>query len=464
MSTISAIATPCGNGGIGIVRVSGPGVSGLLNAIFVPAGRSHPLSLPWRLCRGTVLDDQDSPLDDALAVFMPGPATFTGEDVCEIHCHGGSFLVRSVLASTLARGARPAGRGEFSRRAYLNGRMDLSQAEAVAEMIAAPGREALRYGLARLRGALGRRVREIAEDLASLRALVCVAVDFPDDEVQPIDRQEFACKVHALAENAGRLLGSSRRAALAHRGARVVIAGEVNAGKSSMLNALLGRDRALVSSRPGTTRDFIEEIIDVDGLPLRLVDTAGLRREAQAVDDLESLGISLSRSMLSDADAILLVLDGSRHDPQDGSPDLVTAEVLTMAGAVPLLLVWNKCDLARPAVFPPRWGENYPGIVVSAKSGENLDQLAETLRSMLLDGADGPYCDEEVAPNERQAAYLRSSLAELEELEKDIQAGQSYDCCMARLDTAAAHLADITGLASHAELLDRIFSTFCIGK
>lgn len=464
MSTICAIATPPGAGGIGIVRISGPDSGRILHDMFLPRSRAFNDFIPWRMYRGTVLDASRDALDDALAVFMPGPATFTGEDVAEIHCHGGPLLVRTVLDSALARGARPAQRGEFTRRAFLNGRMDLSQAEAVAEIISAPSREALRYGLRRLEGLLAREVSSLAEQLADLRALASVAVDFPDDEIPPLDAGQFVSSVREVSATAKKLLSGARRSSLMQNGARVLLSGRVNSGKSSLLNALLGRERALVTELPGTTRDFIEESVDIDGLPVRLVDTAGLRINADPADMVEELGIARSMALLADADAVMLVLDGSRGRLNCVEPEKAEAEILKMAGATPMLLVWNKCDLAAPDVFPPPWADGRPGVVVSAKNGENIDYLAAELRKLILADASQGIPDGDIAPNARQAEALEKSIAELDALEMDVAAGQSYDCCLARLDTAAAHLADITGVTGHDELLDRIFSRFCIGK
>lgn len=465
MTTIAAIATAPGAGGIGIVRLSGPHAGSILARIFRPLSPRFKTFQPWRLHHGRVLDVNGEALDDVLVVHMPGPRTFTGEDMAEIHCHGGSFLVQAVLESALRHGAEQAARGEFSRRAFRNGRMDLSQAEAVAELIAAPSRDAVRFGLTRLDGLLGRRVEALRTRLDGLRAQMCLAVDFPEEEVESLPPAAFAAVVAETIEAVARLLDGQRRARVMQHGALVVLAGAVNAGKSSLMNALLGRQRALVTDIPGTTRDYIEERCDLDGLPVRLVDTAGLR---QADDSVEELGIALSREKLSQADAVVLMLDGNALGEAgaraDSCPEPAAAEVLAAAGDVPLLLVWNKADLCDPACFPPRWAGNRPVVRLCARTGAGLEELAARLRDLVLTEAEDHPPDDGLAPNARQALALERALEELRGLHEDILAGHPYDCCAVRLDAAAAHLDEVTGRSSTEDVLNSIFEQFCIGK
>jgi len=471
VSTIAAVATPPGAGGISIIRLSGPAAGSLLSKFFLPLSPSFEGFRPWCLHRGRALDANGKPLDDVLAVFMPGPRTFTGEDMAEIHCHGGPFLVQTLLESLLRMGAIQAGRGEFSRRAFCNGRLDLSQAEAVAELIAAPSREALQYSLNRLDGLLARRVASLSEAVDGLRVQMSLAVDFPDDEVDSLEPQALRQDLEKVIQGVRQLLECKRRAQVMQCGACVVLAGAVNAGKSSLLNALLGRERALVSDIPGTTRDFLEEPCDLDGLPVRLVDTAGLRYEQHggtaSADVVEHMGMELSRQRLSAADAVLLVLDGAALGTSGAEkpecPDSIAAQVLELAGTVPVIIVWNKSDLCRPTCFPPLWGRNRPSVCISARNGDNIDILVQLLRQAILDdGGNAPT--DGLAPNARQALALEGALQELEALREDILAGLPWDCCTVHLDTAAARLEEVTGHTSPAEVLDRVFSHFCIGK
>ncbi len=472
MSTIAAIATPPGAGGIGIVRISGPRAKEVLARVFLSHSPDFENFRPWRLHRGRMLDRHGEELDDVLAVFMPGPRTFTGEDMAELHCHGGPFLLQAALESVLCLGVRQAERGEFSRRAFLNGRMDLSQAEAVAELIGATSREAARLGLNRLDGQLGRQTAALREELENLRAHACLGVDFPDDEVPALAPDAFARAVEGVAASVRRLLSGKRRARLMQEGALVVLVGAANAGKSSLLNALLGRERALVTDIPGTTRDFLEEQCDFEGLPVRLVDTAGLRTaQSDAADPVEALGMALTRHKLGAADLLLVVLDGARLGEAGARattcPEPVTAEILALAAdaGVSPLLVWNKCDLCAPqapADWPPAWGRHFPACMVSAATGAHVEELARLARARLLEAA--PPGDGALAPNARQALALERALEELDALSADIMAGQPHDCCLARLDTAAAALGEVTGLGTAAEVLDRVFEHFCIGK
>lgn len=465
MPTIAAIATAPGAGGIGIVRISGPQAREILARMFSPLSVRFTGFRPWVLHRGRALDHEGAPLDDVLAVFMPGPRTFTGEDMAEIHCHGGPFIVQAILETALRLGARAAERGEFSRRAFVNGRMDLSQAEAVAELIAAPSREALRYSLNRLDGLLGRKVTALRRRLEELRVQMSLAVDFPDEEVECLAPEAFAAVVEEVAAAVRGLLTGQRRAQVMQQGAVVVLAGAVNAGKSSLLNALLGRNRALVTDIPGTTRDFLEESCQLDGLPVRLTDTAGLRETDESV---EEMGVALSRQKVRQADAILLLVDGGRLGPAgaaaDVCPDEAVREVLEQAGDIPVLLVWNKVDLAEPAVWPPVWGHGRPCVRISASTGHNVDTLARRLRALLLDDGSHTPPSDGLAPNARQSLVLERALHELDALLADIAAGSPYDCCSVRLDAAAALLGEVTGLDSPEEVLNRVFSSFCIGK
>jgi tRNA modification GTPase len=465
MPTIAAIATPPGTGGIGIARLSGPQAKEILARMFLPFSSRFENFHPWMLYRGRVLDENGEPFDDVLAVFMPGPRTYTGEDTAEIHCHGGPLIVRGVLGKMLSLGARAAERGEFSRRAFLNGRMDLSQAEAVAEMIAAPSREALRYGFNRLDGLLGRRVTALREGLDNLRAQVCLAVDFPEEDAECLAREDFAAAVEAVMEAVRTLLAGEKRASLMQMGAVVVLAGAVNAGKSSLLNALLGRNRALVSEYPGTTRDFLEEPCELDGLPVRLTDTAGLREAAEPV---ESLGLTAGRERMRGADVVVIVLDGGNLGEAGAKteicPDPAARQALDLAQGRPVLYVWNKCDVCMPSVFPPPWTTGHLCCAVSALTGERMEEFTRVLRAVTLDEGKQGSAPDGVAPNLRQAAALKAALAELRELREDIEAGQTYDCCAARLDAAAARLGEVTDATGSAEVLDRVFESFCIGK
>lgn len=457
--TIAAIATAPGAGGIGIVRVSGPGALPILEKLFAPAGKGD--YKPWTLRRGRVQDTEGNTLDDSLAVFMPGPKTFTGEDVAELQCHGGPVLLAAVLEACLRAGARLAERGEFTRRAFLNGRMDLTQAEAVAEMIAAPSKEGARLAAAKLDGVLGQRIGDLRERVEHLRAQICLAVDFPEEEVECLPQEGFLSAIADVKAAVASLLAGFERTRCWREGVTVALAGPVNAGKSSLMNALLGRQRAVVTEYPGTTRDFLEEPIQLAGLPVRLVDTAGLR---ETDNPAEAQGIQLGRSMIESADVVLLMVDGT----EGTTPD--TWALLSELGPERTILVWNKSDLATP---PPHWYGKETNLsvkpaahaVISARKGEGLETLAEAVRELALARSQGQEPEPgEAVPNLRQARSLTEVRGELEALEQDVLAGVPYDLCAVRLEGAASALAEITGLDTPEEVLNRIFASFCIGK
>ena len=457
--TIAAIATAAGPGGIGIVRVSGPAAHDILEHLFRPAsGRSvEKDATPWMLRRGMVVDDEGTPLDDALAVFMPAPRTFTGEDVVEFQCHGGQVLLESVLEACLNAGARQAERGEFTRRAFLNGRLDLTQAEAVAEMIAAPSRQAARLAATRLDGLLGRRIDALRERLEELRARICLAVDFPEEEAECLPQDTFVEGIVSVKEAVSSLLAGFERSRCWREGILVALAGPVNAGKSSLMNAFLGRERAIVTEYPGTTRDFLEEPVRFAGLPARLVDTAGLR---DTDNPAEARGIRMGRDMIASADVVLLLIDGT----EGVTP--ASRELLHDMGPDRTIIVWNKLDLATP---PDDWYETLlPSggqAVVSARTGEGLEELAASIRRLALQRTQGREPEpDEAAPNLRQARSLEQVRDELTALVDDVRSGIPYDLCAVRLESAAAVMAEITGLDTPDDVLNRIFASFCIGK
>ena len=466
MGTIAAVATPPGRGGVAIVRISGPLAKDILHRLFLPRHPNFQSFHPHRLHHGHVRDAEGRTLDEVLAVFMPGPASFTGEDTAEIHCHGGQAIPTAVLEAALAVGCDTAAPGEFTKRAFLNGRLDLTQAEAVAEMIAAPTRAGLGLARARLEGTLGRKVGELKGSLEYLRVQLCVAVDFPEEEIECLAPEDFLTAVEEIAEDIRSLLAGHERTRCWREGALVVLAGRVNAGKSSLLNTLLGRERAIVTATPGATRDYLEESLVLDGLPVRLVDTAGLRNTGEIVrDEAELQGLAASRDLALQADLVVLVADATLPL---GPPEQELASHLDRDR---LLLAANKSDL------PPQGKNTAPGtplslpeedvLHTSAKTGQGIDQLARRIRDKLvsrLAKGKGEPEEGELVPNLRQSQALAKALKELEELARDIRNQTPYDLAGVRLETTCAILAEITGEITTAEVLDSIFESFCIGK
>jgi len=451
--TIVAIATPPGQGAIGIVRLSGPAAGEIAGGLFQSSRPGFAGLKPYRLHHGQLRDGSGAFLDEALVAFMPGPGSFTGEDVAELHCHGGGAILRQVVEECLRRGARLAAPGEFSKRAFLNGRMDLTQAEAIMELVSAPSSVSVALAGSKLEGLLARRVGELRARLEALRVQLCVAVDFPEDEVDCLAPDALAGACGEVRAAIAELAANYDRGRCWREGALVVLAGQVNAGKSSLMNAILGVNRAIVTDIPGTTRDYLEESVQIDGLPVRLVDTAGLRA---ALDSVELMGIERSRELLARADLVLLVID-SELGP--GAEDLDLA-----AGTDNLLVVANKTDLLSGE---PSWVSENPWkekrvCRVSAKHGQGISTLMTTIRGMIADT--GAPEEGTLVPNLRQHTALVRAAEELQQLQQELAAGLPYDILSVRLDTACAVLAEITGEITSEEVLNAVFDGFCIGK
>jgi tRNA modification GTPase len=453
--TIAAIATGMGEAGIGIIRISGPGAVTAGERTFRPA-RGRPLGerRSHSVTYGFVVDSSGRSLDEALAVLMKSPRSFTGEDVVELHCHGGQVAVRRVLDAVLAAGARLAEPGEFTRRAFMNGRIDLSQAEAVVDVIRAKTDRAMDAAVHQLRGELSTVVREIRDRLLEITAHLEADIDFPelDLEVDTQDQVDVGCQ-WCLARMAD-LLAGARQGKLLREGLRVVLAGRPNVGKSSLLNRLVRENRAIVTEIPGTTRDVIEEWVNIKGLPVLLADTAGIRETADLV---EQLGVDRSRSMLERADLVLLIFDAADGITED---DRRLVSLLPAGKAV--LVVVNKVDLA------PGFDQDQvrallgdvPLHAVSAQGGLGVGELEAAVAAF-----GGVFDQEEGAlANARQEEALRRAIRHLEGALETRRAGFGSDLISIDIRGAWVALGEITGESVGEDLLDQIFSRFCIGK
>ncbi|MBI2361359.1 MAG: tRNA uridine-5-carboxymethylaminomethyl(34) synthesis GTPase MnmE, partial [Deltaproteobacteria bacterium] len=370
--TIAAIATPLGEGGVAIVRISGPDAERIAREIFCRGGGRNGNLRSHTLHHGIIRDPKTgATLDEVLLTLMRKPHSYTGEDVAEVHCHGGPFLVRQILELILRCGARHADPGEFTKRAFLNGRLDLAQAEGVLDLVRARTEAGMRLAVGQARGELSRWVGDLREELIGILVHVEAAIDFPEEEIEPLQRDELRAKVGALREKILKLIASYDWGKLFREGARVCIAGRPNVGKSSLLNALLGETRVIVAPSPGTTRDVIEESLNLGGLAAVLWDTAGIR---SSEDPVERIGVDLSLRHVEQAEAVLVVLDGSEPATlEDGS-------VLDSVKGKKGLIVVNKADL------PLRLDLNWVAMVsaekrllrVSAKEGTGLEELKHT--------------------------------------------------------------------------------------
>ena len=448
--TIAAIATARGAGGIAIVRVSGPAAEAILNALFVPASRRESPFQSHRLMYGHAVDGDGRPLDEVMAVLMRAPRTYTREDVAEIHCHGGSVSAASVLDRVLALGARMAGPGEFTKRAFLNGRIDLSEAEAVMQLIGAGGRAAARASLRQLAGGVSGFVRGACDGLKDVMALLEAATDFPEEVKEEAAAEDVCARLETILAGI-RARCDARGARLIREGASIVLAGRPNVGKSSLMNALLNRERAIVTDIPGTTRDVLTERISIGGVVAELSDTAG-RRDTQ--DPIERIGVDRAERAAEGADVVLIVLDAAQ--PLDeGDADLVAA---ADARAVVCL---NKQD-AETVIDPERIRAMTaaPVLELSARTGQGIPELMEELARRLSIGeeSDGRL-------TARRHIELAGAAADrLEAAVEAIGAGMPLDTAAIDIREALDDLAEITGENATEAVIDRVFANFCVGK
>ncbi len=452
--TIAALATPVGTAALAVVRASGPDCAALAQAIF------GPTPLPPRLARHADYRDQSGRLlDDVVVTFFAGPRSYTGEDSLEISCHGNPFIAQAILKDLLVRGCRAAEAGEFTRRAFLGGKMDLSQAEAVMDLIHARSERALVAANQQLRGSLGRHLGELTESLLLVLARIEAYIDFPDEDLPAEDRRVVAAELAGVLRGTSRLLATQHYGELLREGIRTVIIGEPNAGKSSLLNALVGHERALVSAEPGTTRDFIEERIPLGAHWLRLIDTAGLN---PAPAPLEKLGMAKTLERAAEADLFLWVLDATRPCP--ALPPAVAAR-LTPANAVVLL---NKADLlasgtAGTACSPALPPLALPVLAVSALTGAGLEALTAQV-GRLADAFRLDQGEEIIAINARHADALRRANSCLIVASKQVAESGPVELLASDLRGALDALGEIAGKIDNERMLDHLFKTFCIGK
>ena len=444
--TIVAIATAPGRGGIGVVRLSGPDCRRIAAQLIgeLPAPRVATL------CDFLAADQQ--PIDTGLALFFAAPHSFTGEDVLELHGHGGPVVLDGLLRRALELGARAAGPGEFSQRAFLNGKLDLAQAEAIADLIDSGSAQAARAAVRSLQGEFSARVHELAERVLELRMWTEAAIDFPEEEIDFLQDRALAERMEHLRRSFAELAETARQGALLRDGLTLVIAGRPNAGKSSLLNRLAGYEAAIVTAVPGTTRDVLRERIEIDGLPLHVIDTAGLR---EAADEVELEGIRRARQEIARADRVLFIVDSA--DPS--ALAAIDGDLAQLPDDVPCTIVYNKIDVSGE---PARVEEGTPArVYLCASSGGGVDGLRAHLKACI---GFHPSAEGALTARTRHVEALRRSRAHVEEAHRLLVERHAGELVAQELLEAQRDLGEITGQVTSDELLGRIFGSFCIGK
>lgn len=460
---IAAISTPAVPSAIGVLRLSGPGAAECADRVFrARSGKPLAGTEDRRLVYGSLLDKEGNVIDQVLATVSRAPHSYTGEDTAELQCHGAPVVLSLGLEALYAAGARPAKPGEFTQRAFLNGKLDLTQAEAVADLLEAETPQAVRTAAGQLTGALSRRVEGIYSGLVDLLAHFHAVLDYPDEDIDPFRAQELEEALERAERGLEDLLATYDRGKFLTRGVPSAIVGLPNAGKSSLLNALLGYQRAIVTDIPGTTRDTVEERCVVGGVLLRLIDTAGLR---ETDDPVERLGVERSRAALAGAELALVLMDGS--DPGE-DPDRLLAELALWEEAAErcprVVLVLTKADLphGRDRAFFAH-GEQAPPVVrLSAKTGAGLEDLGAAVARLFPQGSGGEAGA--MLTNARQAQAAQTALAALREAETGLLAGVTPDAVLTDVEGALEALAELTGRAVREDVVERIFSRFCVGK
>ena len=455
--TISQIATPHGAGGIGIIRVSGGDALGVARRVFRPAaGGTLGDIAPYTARYGHIVAADGTVIDECILLYMRAPHSYTGEDTAELQCHGGAVVLREVLLRTWEVGARPAEAGEFTKRAFLHGRLDLARAEGVMELIAAKSTRAARAARERLAGAFSHAVTDIRTQILGALAHIEAGIDFPEDDIPAASAEHLAAEIDAASAAVRRLLVGADTGRILRDGVKTVIVGRPNVGKSSLLNALLGMERAIVTDVPGTTRDIIEEEISVAGIPLRLLDTAGLRA---AEDAVEQIGVARTEQHLMDAELILAVFDAS--EPLTAEDHALLTRL--SAASADIIILCSKED--RPSILSAAdfSAVAAPVLRISAQEGTGLDALREEIAAHIV-RREGDLSDGALPNKEREIEALRRAEAHLTAAAETLAADLGTDFVSIDLRAAYDALGEILGETVDTDLIDRIFSEFCIGK
>lgn len=455
--TIAAIATPLGEGGIGIIRVSGPEALQIAKIIFQAKNKNWTNAGSHRLFYGNIVDREGLVVDEVLLSYMKAPHTYTREDVVEINCHGGIVPLRRVLEMVLSCGARLAEPGEFSKRAFLNGRLDLAQVESIIDIIRARTEAGLKLAVSQLKGELSRKIFSLQHRLLGLLAQLEAVVDFPEEGLEESAAVEIMEKSQDLLSEVKQLINGTETGKIYRDGISTVIIGRPNVGKSSLLNAMLREERAIVTEIPGTTRDIIEEIINIRGIPLKIIDTAGLR---ETEDVVEKIGVARTKENINRADLVLLVLDAAR-----GLTD-ADRSIIESIGEKKSIILINKVDLEVIKIEKKEVERLAPGsplIWISAEQGTGLSELEDKIVNMVL-GGQATASDTVLVASVRHKQALEKAASHLVEAINGLSENVPLDMVSIDIRSAWEDLGEITGTTSTEELLDRIFADFCIGK
>jgi tRNA modification GTPase len=456
--SIAAISTPIGHGGIGIVRLSGKDAIRIADKIFVSAGkRSLKKTTSRKICYGHIVNSNKETIDEVLVSVMKAPHTYTKEDVVEINCHGGPQPLRRILELVLEYGARLAEPGEFTQRAFVNGRIDLSQAEAVLDIIHSLTEQSRRVAVEQLRGGLSRKLEAIREELIHLTAFIEAHIDFPDEDISPPSLKRMGESASRVQHGLKELIESSRYGMILREGLKTAIVGRPNVGKSSLLNALLDHDRAIVTDIPGTTRDVIEDHLNIQGIPVKVMDTAGIR-EVKNIAERE--GVKRSLRAMKEADLVLIVLDGNSN-LNDTDRELISKSRL-LAGKPDIskdtILVINKTDLPQKISLD----QDSHAVRVSALNGTGINNLKAKIAETAVNGS--PVCNDGIVTNVRHVQALKTTLTSVDSFIDGIMKNISPELLAVDLRDALNAIGEILGITTSEEILHTIFRNFCIGK
>ncbi len=454
--TIVALATPQGEGAIGVIRLSGSQAISICDAVFY--GRNLAEQKSHTAHFGTIRDEQGNILDEVLVTIFKNPRSYTGEDVCEVSCHGSRYIIRQLLQLFVRQGARMAQAGEFTLRAFLNGKMDLSQAEAVADLIASESESSHTLAMSQMRGGISNEIQHLRQELIDFAALIELELDFGEEDVEFADREKLRDLVHKIQKLLKALLDSFQLGNAIKEGITTVIAGRPNAGKSTLLNSMLNEERAIVSDIAGTTRDTIEETLNIDGVLFRLIDTAGIR---EATDKIEAIGVQKTMEKIQQSTLLIYVFDVTELKPEEVQKDIQNLD----SPHLNILLVANKMDLnpyVKAADFVDENIKEEQIITASALNQMNIPYLKERLYKSVLE--EKLNLDSTVISNIRHYDALQSAYQSLDAVLNGLDSGITQDFIAMDIRHALQSLGEITGEISSDDLLDSIFSRFCIGK